>query len=289
MIASKRSRKPATTERPLLGPGAEMVENLLEYPAAVLRQAAEKRGLAVKARATREELANLLVRETIRRQADELYQQQDNTFLSVDSSYPFLMRLIREAKPRRVFDIGSGTGLVADRMRKILPPDGFYYGIDQVAAGVERAREKLHGDPRFQFEVGDAATVQVTPGNDLVLFCWVMNWLDTRSVDRIFQRLGKLPPETTLITCVAFLACVQEGAERVAGSKHYAIARDFLLGKPSEAETLWDLTRYRSYHGSLVENFDILEEHVRPGANIFWVAKPRSNKRTRSTKRRRGA
>ncbi len=260
---------------PLLGPGAEVFENLMQYPANVLRAAAEKRGLEIRSRATRKELAIRLVRETIRKQADELYQEQDNTFLSVDSSYPFLVRLIRQAKPRHIFDIGSGTGLVATRIRKILPPDGSYFGIEQVAAGVARSRQVMAGDPRYHFEVGDAADVHVKRGSDLVLFNWVMNWLDTHAVDGIFRRLGKLPPETTLITCVAFLACVQTTAQRKTSSQDFAVARAYLRGERSDAAKRWDLTRYLSYTGSLRENFRIVEEHVRPGANIFWVAKPK--------------
>jgi predicted TPR repeat methyltransferase len=175
-----------------------------------------------------------------------------------------------------VFDIGCGTGLVAGRLRRVLGPDGKYEGVDQVANAVEQARQRLHGDPRFRCDVGDAEHAQVTRGSDLVLFNWVMNWLDTHSVDRIFRRLGKLPPQTTLITCVAFLACVRSrNGSPIGGSRHYAAARDYLKGKRGDAEALWDISRYESYRHSLLDNFRIIEEHVRPGANIFWVAKPK--------------
>ena len=57
-----------TGEMPLLGPGANVLENLMQYPIPILRQAAEKRGLQVRAKASRAELANRLLRETVRRQ-----------------------------------------------------------------------------------------------------------------------------------------------------------------------------------------------------------------------------
>ncbi len=266
-----------TGEMPLLGPGANVLENLMQYPIPILRQAAEKRGLQVRAKASRAELANRLLRETVRRQAEDMYSQQDQSFLSVDTSYPFLTKLLRDARPKEIFDIGCGTGLVATRCRNILPADGSYYGVDQVAAGVDRANDRLRGDNRFHFAVEDAEGARVRRGSDLVMFCWVMNWLDTHSVNRIFRRLGKLSPDVTLITCVAFLACVKSRNGRPLGGSHqFSVARDYLRGKDhGEAEALWDLTRYRCYYTSLVQNFRIVEEHVRPGGNIFWVARSR--------------
>jgi SAM-dependent methyltransferase len=256
---------------PLLGPGADVFEKLIQYPTAVLRQAIEKRGLVVPRRATRKQLAQRLLRETIRKQAEELYARQDESFLTLDAQYPFLIKLVQKARPHRIFDIGCGTGLVAERLREVLPDDGAYVGIDHVAAGISRARERLAADARFRFEVLDAETSTIPRGTDTVLFCWVMNWLDTHTADRMCQRLGRLASSTTIIISVPFFACV-EIPDTKRTSRSASAARAFLRGESPPAA--WNVARYESYRRSLVTNFEVVEEHVRPGTNIFWVARP---------------
>jgi trans-aconitate 2-methyltransferase len=71
------------------------------------------------------------------------------------------------APPRRVLDVGTGTGaaafLVADRW-----PDAKVTGIDVAPAMIDAARAK-RSDPRVQFAVADVASLDPAEGYDLVI------------------------------------------------------------------------------------------------------------------------
>jgi SAM-dependent methyltransferase len=71
------------------------------------------------------------------------------------------------APPRRVLDVGTGTGaaafLVADRW-----PDVKVTGIDVAPAMIDAARAK-RSDPRVQFAVADVASLDPGEGYDLVI------------------------------------------------------------------------------------------------------------------------
>ena len=71
------------------------------------------------------------------------------------------------APPRRVLDVGTGTGagalLIADRW-----PDAEVTGIDVAPAMIDAARAKT-SDPRVRFLVADVATLDTEPGYDLIV------------------------------------------------------------------------------------------------------------------------
>ena len=270
MISSHRSRLP------LLGPGAELLRLLNDYPIEALHEEAESAGIALRPDASHGEIANRLVRERYRLNTDELYAQQDNCFLNVDEYMPFLVGFIAKYRPRRVSEFGCGTGILASMLPAVLPPDGVYLGSDFSSSGVARAIDKLRGDERFAFVVADAEEGPLVEDTDCVLFPWVMNWLDTHAVERIWMRLAALRPAPVVIACVHLRGCVEQRPGAMADeAAQVAAAEQYLRGEPAAARAIWDTARYDCYVQSLEEHFHILEHSVQPGAHIFWAARSR--------------
>jgi SAM-dependent methyltransferase len=269
----------ATSHRsrlPLLGPGAELLRLLMEYPIEDLHAEAEAAGVALRPCASHGEIANRLVRERYRLNTDELYAQQDNCFLNVDEYMPFLLGFIAKYRPERVSELGCGTGILASMLPPVLPPHGVYLGSDFSASGVLRATEKLRGDDRFSFVVADAEEGPLVERTDCVLFPWVMNWLDTHVVERIWMRLAALRPAPIVIACVHLQGCVERRPDATANeATQIAAAEHYLRGEPTAARAIWDTARYDCYVQSFEEHFHILEHSVQPGAHIFWAARSR--------------
>jgi SAM-dependent methyltransferase len=269
---------------PLMGPGADVLEELMAFSVPALRAAAENRGLTIRRRATRAELANRLFREAVRRRAESLYAEQDESFLSVTSSYEPLLRLVKRLGRERMVEVGCGTGLMVTRLEKILPPHGWYFGFDHAATAVAKARERVEGDARFRFAVGDAEDMALPRDADCVMLSWMINWLDTHTVDRMMRRLARACPDATMVCAVAFLACV----ERRAGvpdrkSRDLGVAGRYLAGGDrKEAARIWDLSRFECYRRSLTANFHVTATHVQPNARIVWVARPRQLQQPRA-------
>jgi trans-aconitate methyltransferase len=267
---------PVTSHRsrlPLLGPGAELLRVLNDYSTEELLAEAESAGVALRPDASHGEIANRLIRERYRLNTDELYAQQDNCFLNVDEYMPFLLSFIAKYQPVRVSELGCGTGILASMLPAVLPPDGVYLGSDFSASGVVRAAEKLKGDDRFSFVVADAEEGPLVENTDCVLFPWVMNWLDTHAVERIWMRLAALRPAPLVIACVHLRGCVErrDGADADEATQA-AAAEQYLRGDHAAARAIWDTARYDCYVQSLEEHFHILEHSVQPGAHIFWAA-----------------
>lgn len=268
---------PHRSRLPLLGPGAELLRLLDDYPIEALHEEAESAGIALRPDASHGEVANRLVRERYRLNTDELYAQQDNCFLNVDEYMPFLVGFIAKYRPRRVSELGCGTGILASLLPAVLPPDGVYLGSDFSSSGVARAIDKLRGDQRFAFVVADAEEGPLVEDSDCVLFPWVMNWLDTHAVERIWMRLAALRPAPVVIACVHLRGCVEQRAGAAADeAAQVAAAEQYLRGEPAAARAIWDTARYDCYVQSLEEHFHILEHSVQPGAHIFWAARSRS-------------
>jgi SAM-dependent methyltransferase len=261
---------------PLLGPGAELLRLLDDYSLEELRAEAEGAGVTLRPDASHGEIANRLVRERYRLNTDELYARQDNCFLNVDEYMPFLVGFIAKYRPRRISELGCGTGILASMLPAVLPPDGVYVGSDFSSSGVARAVEKLAGDARFSFAVADAEEAPLVDQTDCVLFPWVMNWLDTHAVERIWMRLAALRPAPVVISCVHLRGCVERRAgETDSGADEVAAADQFLRGDPVAARAIWDTARFDCYVQSLEEHFHVLERSVQPGAHIFWAARSR--------------
>jgi SAM-dependent methyltransferase len=247
-----------------------------DYSIDELRAEAEAAGVALRPDASHGEIANRLVRERYRVNTDELYARQDNCFLNVDAYMPFLVSFIAKYRPRRVSEFGCGTGILASMLPGVLPPDGVYLGSDFSASGVLRAAEKLRGDGRFAFVVADAEDGPVLDRTDCVLFPWVMNWLDTHSVERIWMRLAALRPAPLVIACVHLRGCVEpRPGATFDEAAQAAAAEQYLRGDQAAARAIWDTARYDCYVQSLEEHFHILEHSVQPGAHIFWAARSR--------------
>jgi SAM-dependent methyltransferase len=269
-VSSQRSRLP------LLGPGAELLRLLNDYSLEELREEAASAGITLHRDASRGEIANRLVRERFRFNADELYAQQDNCFLNLDDYLPFLVGFMAKYQPRRISELGCGTGILASRLAGVLPPDGVYLGSDFSSAGVHRAAEKLSGDDRFSFVLADVEDGPLAENTDCVVLSWVMNWLDTHCVERIWMRLAALRPAPIVIACVHLRGCVERRDGATADdAAQVAAAEQYLRGDQAAARVIWDTARYDCYVQSLEEHFHILEHSVQPGAHIFWAARSR--------------
>lgn len=270
-VVRRRSRLP------LLGPGAELLKALASRPLDDLRALAEGAGLELPDDATPEEVASRIVREKFRLGTNELYHEGDDTYLNVDEYYPFLVEFIARLGPRRVTELGCGTGKLARLLQPVLPPDGRYLGTDFAEVGIERARQKVQGDARYEFGVADAVEAPILEDSDCVLYPWVMNWLDTHAADGLWARLAAVRPAPLVVACVAFRACVERRhAVTRDDARELAAAEAYLRGDRAAADAIWHTERFAVYVQSLHEHFQIVEEAIRPGAHIFWTARSRS-------------
>lgn len=270
------STEPPPSTLPLLGPGADLVREISQYSTEDLLEIAEQRGIELDPSASHGEIVHRLVRDKLRTSIDEIYQVQDDAPVNIDEYLPYLLGLIAKYRPTRVTELGCGTGKVSVRLRSVLPPDGAYLGSDYSEAGVRRAIDKNEGDPRFSFCVADAVEAPILERSDSIVFTWVMNWLDTHSVESIWRRLAALRPAPILITCVGFRQAVDRrpGVARD-DARELDAADRYLRGDRAAAAAIWDTTRYECYLGSMQEHFEILETSIQPAAHIFWAARSR--------------
>ena len=258
---------------PLLGPGAETLRELQQFSTDALRAVAENNGVSFRVRASRAELAHLILRHSYRERAARLYTSEDDPFPSLARDR-FLLRLMKDLGVAHILDVGCGHGTMALQLRRILPAEGSYLGLDYVEPAISRARTLLAGDPRFRFEVGDAEEVQLPRGIDCVLLSLVVNFLDTHSADRLLQRLGRATQNTTLVVAVPFRGCVDRHPGVVEHkTRELAAARRYLRGDTGPAERIWDVQRFHCYRQSLTTSFKLVSEHVLPNARVVWVAK----------------
>jgi ubiquinone/menaquinone biosynthesis C-methylase UbiE len=68
------------------------------------------------------------------------------------------------ADPRKILDLGCGTGLLLERAASRWP-DARLVGIDLSPEMIGQARGKHPADPRFAFEVGDAKALPLEPAS----------------------------------------------------------------------------------------------------------------------------
>jgi SAM-dependent methyltransferase len=248
-----------------------------QYSTSELLEIAAGHGLEIPDDASRIDIMNRLVREKYRQSTDQLYAKQDNCFLNVDEYLPFITDFIAKYDPRRISELGCGTGLLASWLARVVPADCVYIGSDFSEEGVLRARARLQDDPRFTFVTADAEIGPILDHTDCILFPWVLNWLDTHAIERLWQRLAAVPGKPIMIACIHFRGCVErrDGVAADATAEVEA-AMQYLQGDRSAATAIWDTTRYECYVQSLEESFEIVEQSVQPGAHIFWAARSRS-------------
>ena len=97
--------------------------------------------------------------------------------------------------PRDVLDLGCGTGRLLERAAHEWP-DARFIGVDLSPAMIAEARRKHAGDPRFRFEVGDAAALPLVPASVDVAFSTISfhHWGDqlggVRQVARVLRPGG---------------------------------------------------------------------------------------------------
>jgi SAM-dependent methyltransferase len=265
----------------VLSPGGEALRLLMAIPAAKLRAEVAKRGLTAPARASRDQLARLLVRHASRARTETYYRATGLAFDARDAAYPHVRRLIACHGLRRLLDIGCGPGLFAAELARGrgLPRDGTYLGLDVSPAAIELATTRLAGDPRFAFRVADAGAVsgRGDPDVDGVIASFVLSYLDTREVDRLVARLARRHPRARLLVALTVRSCVDRRADVAADAAlELRAARRWLAGDPAPAAALWDLRRLHAYRAAIEHHYRIVEQRtLAPLAQALWLAVPR--------------
>jgi SAM-dependent methyltransferase len=274
---------------PDLAPNAEAIRSLRGLPRAKLVAAAAARGVAVHVRATREQLARALVTYAERAQAEVAYRETGTAFDSRSEAYPGIRRLVVQHGLGHLLDVGCGPGFFAEELVRAdaLGRDGWYHGVDISAAAVELAVARLASDPRFTFEVGDAERLGATrPGTDGIVLSFVVTYLDTAAVERLFERLARSYPSATVIVALTFRSAVDRHPElAVDDGRELRAARRFIAGDRAEAKPFWDVRRYDSYRSSFVARYRLIEEVVlKSTVQLMWVGRPRAARsRNRTT------
>lgn len=280
-----RDRRRLPPRLPLLGPLPEALRSLVQMPVAFLRNAAAQRGLEVPARANRTEIANLLVRHTVRTRLDTEYRETGIeptlSFESRNDSYPHLRRLVTRHKLRRVLDVGCGPGHFAVHLQETgaLPRDGAYIGLDVSPAAVDLARQRLAGHPQFSFRVADVEGPDLERLGvevDGMVISFTLSCLHTHAVHRLFGALARLHPRTTVIVGSTVKSCVdrREGVEPDE-QRELRAARRFLAGDTAAAEAIWDVRRLLCYRQSMETYYRIIDERTfMRMTQVFWVGQP---------------
>jgi len=259
-------------ERPLPLLGPPWADALLGFSRAELRAACEKRGLATPPRVSRAALAQLLTLDKFREQAEQTYREGQTPFPSHDRDYALLCELMVEHGLRHVLDLGCGPGSFAEQALRdgVLPKDGSYLGIDNVAGAIQLARRRFAGEPRARFERCDlTAELPRAPRVDGLLLSFVLSYMDTHSADRLLRRLASAWPRATLVVALSIRTSVN-GPDQPLPERP---TRRFLNGD-RRALARWDTRRLLCYTRSVDDHFGIVEEHrFEDHARIAWVAR----------------
>jgi SAM-dependent methyltransferase len=95
-------------------------------------------------------------------------------------------KLISERIPKgsSVFEIGCGSGLLAERLVDIA---GQYKGIDIAENAIQLARTRVN-HPKFEFYAGDLLDLEYEPA-DLTVLLGVVDWLDPKGVDHMISKI----------------------------------------------------------------------------------------------------
>lgn len=255
---------------PLLGPPA--ADALLRFSRAQLRAACDKRGLVAPPRTSRDELAQLLARDEDRAQAERTYLDGQIPFHSRDREYPLLCELIAAHGLRHVLDLGCGPGSFAEHILRdgVLPKDGSYLGIDNVAGAIDLARKRFAGERRARFEHCDLAVeLPHAPRVDGILLTFVISYLDTHTADRLLRRLARAWPHATLVVALSLETSLSGAAQ----PPPVHLGRRFLHGD-RRALARWDTRRLLCYTRAIDDHFGIIEEHrYKHAARLVWLAR----------------
>ena len=132
-----------------------------------------------------------LVRSPLRRMFDGLAPTWD-TRIGPHHLTALDLALERLSAPRRVLDLGTGTGVVAKALAERYP-EAEVVGIDLSRGMIEQARRRLPAElaERLRFEVGDASALAVPDGGfELVVLSNMIPFYD--ELARVVARGGTL-------------------------------------------------------------------------------------------------
>ena len=255
---------------PLLGP--PWAEALLGFSRQQLALACTQRGIAVPSRASRAQLAQLLTLDKFRVQAEQTYRDGQIPFPRHDGDYTLLCKLIARHGLRHLLDLGCGPGIFAEHVLRegVLPSDGSYLGVDNVAGAIEIARNRLAGERRVRFELCNiAAELPRAPHVDGVLMCFVIAYMDTHAADRLLRRLARVWPRATLLVALSIVTSMN-GQDQPPPEP---AARRFLDGD-RRALAGWDARRFLCYAQAVDDHFGIVEEHrCEDATRLIWIAR----------------
>jgi SAM-dependent methyltransferase len=130
-----------------------------------------------------------LFRPLMRRNFDALAPHWDGIRCG-DTPAPVLTVLDRlDGPPRRVLDVGTGTGLAAGILAERFPAAEIV-GVDLSPRMIEVARRE-HGDERVRFDVADAASLPYEDGSfDLAILLNMIPFVD--ELARVVEPGGRL-------------------------------------------------------------------------------------------------
>jgi SAM-dependent methyltransferase len=99
----------------------------------------------------------------------------------------------------RLLELGPGTGVNLERLRRCAPSFRSYLGVDASEAMLRQAREKVVGDRRVDLRLGDVTDLRDLPDPfDFVVSTWVLSHLeDPTAVVR--DALARLAPGGTAV------------------------------------------------------------------------------------------
>jgi ubiquinone/menaquinone biosynthesis C-methylase UbiE len=192
--------------------------------------------------------------------------------VSVDRQFEAGKVLIERLSLRsaeRVFDIGCGTGLLAEYVAQVVGPSGRVLGIDPLPLRIEIARRKTAAN--LKFEVGDAYALNghSDASFDVVYLNAVFHWLPEKLGPlRQFRRLlvpgGRLGLTTGLGDK---LGTVQEVRKRVLAREPYAQFPEASAGA-AQRVTLAELRGLFEQTGFELSSLEVLPNQViQPSAN----------------------
>lgn len=255
---------------PLLGP--PWAEALLDFSRAELAGACAQRGLAAPPRASRATLAQRLTLDKFRVQAEQAYRDGQIPFPPHNRDYTLICQLIAKHRLRHVLDLGCGPGIFAEEVLRegVLPRDGSYLGVDNVAGAIELARKRFASDRRARFELCDITReVPRAPRIDGVVMSFVISYMDTHTADRLLRRLARTWPHATLLVALSIRTSVN-GPEQPLPERP---TRRFLAGD-RRALAGWDTRRFLCYTRAVDDHFGIVEEHrCEDFTRFVWVAR----------------
>ena len=288
MAIARKSAARVRRAVPLLGPSPEVTRDLVRLPRAKLVAAATARGLPVASSTSRLALALALVGHSARAQAEVAYHETKTSFHSREPAYPAIREACQRAHLVHLLDIGCGPGFFAAELQRsgALGASGNYVGTDVSTVALELARARFADDPRFTFCAGDAERAAIPAAIDPtsvdgVVLAFVISYLDTRAVDRLFRQLPRVLPAAKVVVATTFRSAVDrlhpdqpvdEVAER-------ADANRYLAGDRKPARVRWDVRRFESYRTSFLASYRLAYEQVlADDVQVIWVGAPRRKK-----------